>query len=234
MSTARAEREPVAPEPAPATGRSAPLPPGLGSPQALLSLQRAAGNQAVGRLLAERLQRSSSSSGGSGGSSGSSGSSGGGDGGAAPAPAPSGTPDPARCRVDVRATHIGGFLSGAPVWHLYIVHTDDVGNQTGWRGGPSGGGSGGFGSIIGTTGAYAPGFVDWDPAAPSVTVGSGAGVCGSTTCFDTELRRIDATATPYDPTGPNSNTWVKTLLTNCSLTVDKPVWIAPGFGDPAL
>jgi hypothetical protein len=117
---------------------------------------------------------------------------------------------------------------------LYIVHTDDFGTQTGWRGGPGGGGGGGFGNIVGTTGAYAPGFIDWDPGAPSVTVGSGAAVCGKTTCFASELVRIDATATPYDPTGPNSNTWVKTVLDNCGLPKRKPVWIAPGFGDPNL
>jgi hypothetical protein len=197
----------------------------------LLQLQRTAGNRAVGEFLA-RQSSSSGSSGGSGGSSGSSGSSGGG-GGTAP-PAPGGASNPANCRVDVRATHIGGILSGAPVWHTYIVHTDATGAQTGWRGGPGGGGGGGFGNIVGTTGAYAPGFIDYDTASPSVNVGSGAAVCGATTCFASELARIDATATPYSPTGPNSNTWVKTVLSNCGLTVAKPVWIAPGFSDPNL
>jgi hypothetical protein len=157
--------------------------------------------------------------------------------GEAPAPATGSglAPDPSRCRVDVRATHIGGALSGAPIWHLVIVHTDASGVQTGWRGGPGGGSpTSGFGTIIGTTGAYAPGFVDYDTSSPSITVDSGAGVCGKTTCFASELARIDGTATPYSPTGPNSNTWVKTVLSNCSLPVRKPVWIAPGFGDPNL
>jgi hypothetical protein len=205
----------------------------------LLQLQRTAGNRAVGELLA-RQSSSSGSSGGSGssqpgGSSGAGGSSGssGGGGGTAP-PAPTGASNPANCSVDVRATHIGGILSGAPVWHTYIVHTDATGAQTGWRGGPGGGGGGGFGNIVGTTGAYAPGFIDYDTASPSVNVGSGAAVCGATTCFASELARIDGTATPYNPTGPNSNTWVKTVLSNCGLTVAKPVWIAPGFSDPNL
>lgn len=212
----------------------------------LLQLQRTAGNRAVGELLA-RQSSSSGSSGSSGGSSGGSGSSqpggssgaggssgsSGGGGGTAP-PAPSGASNPANCSVDVRATHIGGILSGAPVWHTYIVHTDATGAQTGWRGGPGGGGGGGFGNIVGTTGAYAPGFIDYDTSSPSVNVGSGASVCGATTCFASELARIDGTATPYSPTGPNSNTWVKTVLSNCGLTVAKPVWIAPGFSDPNL
>jgi hypothetical protein len=212
----------------------------------LLQLQRTAGNRAVGELLA-RQSSSSGSSGSSGGSSGGSGSSqpggssgaggssgsSGGGGGTAP-PAPSGASNPAHCSVDVRATHIGGILSGAPVWHTYIVHTDATGAQTGWRGGPGGGGGGGFGNIVGTTGAYAPGFIDYDTSSPSVNVGSGASVCGATTCFAGELARIDGTATPYNPTGPNSNTWVKTVLSNCGLTVAKPVWIAPGFSDPNL
>jgi hypothetical protein len=213
------------------------------SPEHVLSLQRTAGNQAVMGWLA-RLGDASSSSSPSSGSSGSqssqssggsSGSSGGGDAGGGGAATPVGVSDPSRCAVDVRATHIGGILSGAPVWHLYLVHTDEFGRQTGWRGGPSGsGGAGGFGEIIGTTGPYDPGFIDWDPGAPSVNVGMGPSVCGKTTDFASELSRIDGTRTPYSPTGPNSNTWVKTVLTNSGLPARKPVLIAPGFGDPAL
>ncbi len=46
-----------------------------------------------------------------------------------------------------------------------------------------------------------------------------------------ELSRIDGTATPYNPTGPNSNSVVRTSLRGCGLTESKPVWIAPGWGD---
>jgi hypothetical protein len=142
--------------------------------------------------------------------------------------------DPTRCRVDVRATHIGGLLSGAPVWHLLIVHRDDTGIETGWRGGPGGGAGGGHGHIHGQTGLYAPGFVDYDPSSPSITVGSGAAMCAKTHCFQTELTRINGTRTPYDPMGPNSNTWVKTVLDNCGLPTRKPVAWTPGFDDPKL
>jgi hypothetical protein len=58
------------------------------------------------------------------------------------------------------------------------------------------GARGTYGSIIGTTGAYAPGFIDWDPDSDSVTVAAGEGACGKTACFAGELRRIDATNTP--------------------------------------
>ena len=157
-------------------------------------------------------------------------------GGVSTPPPPAPPPGPRdTCRVEVRNTHIGGSLSWAPIWHLYIVHTDENGRRTGWRGGPGGGGAPGtYGSIVGTTGRYAPGFIDWDPDSDSVTVSMGDGVCGKTSCFATELRRIDATNTPYNPTGPNSNTWVRTVLHNCGLREDKPVWVAPGFGDPHL
>jgi hypothetical protein len=59
-------------------------------------------------------------------------------------------------------------------------------------------------------------------------------VCGKTACFESERVRIDGTSTPYSPTGPNSNTWVRTVLVNCGLSARKPVAIAPGWGDPTL
>jgi hypothetical protein len=157
-------------------------------------------------------------------------------GGVTTPPGPASPPDPRdNCRVEVRNTHIGGSLGWAPIWHLYLVHTDEQGRQTGWRGGPGGpGAAGAYGSIISTTGRYAPGFVDWDTDSDSVTVGMGSGVCGKTSCFASEMSRIDAKHTPYSPTGPNSNTWVRTVLHNCGLREDKPVWVAPGFGDPYL
>ena len=154
-----------------------------------------------------------------------------------PAPAPSGSSgpqNPANCSVRVEATRIQA-LGGLPVWHLSIVHTDGAGVETGWRGGPGGpGGDPQYGTIRGDTALYQPGWVDYDRSAPSETVGTGSTVCGKTTCFETERVRINGTATTYAPTGPNSNTWVKTVLENCGLPARKPVWIAPGFGDPKL
>lgn len=152
----------------------------------------------------------------------------------AQAPATGGAPNPANCSVRVEATKIAA-LGGLPVWHLSIVHTDETGIETGWRGGPGGaGGAPPYGTIRGDTGLYQPGWVDYDRSAPSVTVGTGALVCGKTACFESERLRINGTATQYTPTGPNSNTWAKTVLANCGLPARKPVWIAPGWGDPGL
>ena len=164
-------------------------------------------------------------------SSGSSGSGGGGGGGGGGAPVPG-----AACKVDVRATHIGGILSGLPIWHLFVVTTDGAGTERYYRGGP--GGSGGapapYGTIITNDGLYVAGTVDWSPGAPSTTVQSGAAACGHDACLAAELRRIDGTATPYAPTGPNSNTTASTILANCNIPRGKPVWIAPGWDDPAI
>lgn len=142
------------------------------------------------------------------------------------------------CKIDVRATHIGGILSGAPIWHLFIVYTDDTGTEHFFRGGPggrcSGVAAGSHGTIISTSGRYVAGTIDWDPGAPSVTVLSGAGACGKDVCFASELSRIDGRCVPYQPTGPNSNTVAKTLLSKCNVPRVKPVSIAPGWGDPDL
>lgn len=168
------------------------------------------------------IQRSSSDSSGSGKK-----------GGGTPAPGTG-----AACKVDVRATHIGGILGSLPIWHLFIVYTDSTGTEFYYRGGPGGSctgvNAGTYGTIQGSHGRYVPGTVDWDPGAPSVTVLSGPTACGKGSCFASELSRIDGTCTPYAPTGPNSNTVASTLLSNCSVPRSKPVFIAPGWGDPNL
>lgn len=143
--------------------------------------------------------------------------------------ADAGAPPP--CRVDVRATHIGGALAGAPVWHTFIVTRDTAGQEWYFRGGPGGScAPGTYGSIMSTTGRYLSGTVDWSPGAPSVTVLDGAAACGKESCFSSELSRIDSTCTPYGPTGPNSNSVARTLLTKCGVPGQKPVSITPGWG----
>jgi hypothetical protein len=163
--------------------------------------------------------------------SGGSGSSGGGAaGGAGGAPVAG-----AACRVDVRATHIGGILSGLPIWHLLVVTSDGAGTERYYRGGPGGpGGDPTYGSIITNDGPYVAGTVDWSPGAPSRTVMSGPTACGHDACLAAELRRIDGTGTGYAPTGPNSNTVASTILTNCHIPRGKPVWVAPGWDAPVL
>jgi len=62
----------------------------------------------------------------------------------------------ASCKVDVRATHIGGILSGLPIWHLFVVYTDTSGTEYFFRGGPggscSGVAAGTHGTVISTRG----------------------------------------------------------------------------------
>jgi hypothetical protein len=138
-------------------------------------------------------------------------------------------------KVDVRATHIGGILSSTPIWHLFVIYADCAGTEYFYRGGPGGpGGDPTYGTIIGTSGPYTSGTVDWAPGAPSVTVATGTSASGADSCFGSELSRIDGTATAYRPLGPNRNTVAKTLLANCGFTPDKPVLVAPGWGDPGL
>ncbi|HEY7108943.1 MAG TPA: hypothetical protein VH415_05930 [Nitrososphaeraceae archaeon] len=132
-------------------------------------------------------------------------------------------------KVDVRARHIKG-LSLFPVWHTFVIYADCSGTEYFYRGGPGGPG----GTIIGTSGQYKSGTVDWDPHAPSVTVAKGNPALGKDNCFQSELSRIDRTHTPYKNTGPNSNTVAKTLIANCGFTPKKPVTIAPGWGDSKL
>jgi hypothetical protein len=132
-------------------------------------------------------------------------------------------------KVDVRATHIEG-LSLLPIWHLFIIYTDCDGTEHFYRGGPGGPDE----TIKGTSGPYTSETIDWDPDARSVTVAEGDPALGAGDCFESELSRIENTRTPYENMGPNSNTVAKTLISKCGFPVEKPVNIAPGWGDPEL
>ena len=138
-------------------------------------------------------------------------------------------PTSGNCRVDVRATKITG-LYGLPVYHLFIITHDSSGFEHYYRGGPSTRSGSSYGPIVTTHGNYLPGTIDWDPSAPSVTVEASVNCATNHSCLVAELSRIDGTATTYVPTGPNSNSVVRTCLRNCSLTENKPVMIAPGWG----
>ena len=155
---------------------------------------------------------------------------------AAPASAGSAPPPGSLCQVDVRAAP-AAFVGWAGFWHLFIVTTDGSRVQKFFRGGTRqkcGATSWPFYGISTNTGPYAPGTIDWNPGAPSVTLVSGPSACGHEGCFSSELTRIAAGCTPYKPLGPNSNTVVKTLLLNCGLPLNKPVSNTPGWGDPPL
>ncbi len=139
-------------------------------------------------------------------------------------------------RVEVGSTHIGGMLANFPIWHLFLIFTDASGAKTGYRAGP--GGQGGppgneYGTIVSTTGPFDSNFIDY-PSLNTVTVAEGDAASGKGSTFTSELARIEGTATPYDPLGPNSNTAASTLLHRAGLPHNKPVTVAPGFDDPDL
>jgi hypothetical protein len=154
--------------------------------------------------------------------------------------------DVSMCRVDVRATSAAGLPYAR---HLYIVHTDENGNETAYRGGPSGpslgssstsgaegasntGGPFPFGNLTTTHRPYVEGHVDWSPGAPSVTVASGAEACAVRDCLATESDAINTASVAYNPLGPNSNTAVGSALRGCELPARQPVseHQVPGWG----
>jgi len=152
----------------------------------------------------------------------------------------SGRPNLTTPSIDVRATHIGGsgivgaLLSRMPIWHLFIVTTNEAGQQRFYRGGPGGPGKGPYGTIKSTHGPYVPGTVDWNPSAPSKTVSKGNDAKNKDSVLTSELQRIDGLGVNYEPLGPNSNTVASTLLRKCDIPRLKPVWLAPGWNKPDL
>ncbi|MFZ0328564.1 MAG: hypothetical protein WBQ25_10620 [Nitrososphaeraceae archaeon] len=133
-------------------------------------------------------------------------------------------------KIDVRAVKVSIPL---PIYHLFIIYTDENGINYIYRGGPSNSFPH-FGTIEGYNAIYANGGPDWNLDAPSVTVLKGSDASGKNSCFVTELSRITSENIPYHPLGQNSNTLAKTLLVNCGVPVAKPVIEAPGWDLPLL
>lgn len=152
-------------------------------------------------------------------------------------------------KIEVRATGIDGIadLSGAS--HLFIIYTDDNNQPSLWRAGPYPGCEqkllpkphivcGNIWSIYHQK-YYkgindADGSSDWDTSASSVLLYSGKDLSSIISCFDSESQRINSEHVGYRPGGPNSNTFVHTLLAHCGTTIKKPnVW-TPGWGNPLL
>ncbi len=142
------------------------------------------------------------------------------------------TPD-GKCnlpKIDVRAVKVSEPI---PIYHLFIIYTDENGINYLYRGGPSSPFPH-YGTIQGYNAVYANGGPDWDLDAPSVTVMKGSVASGKDSCFVSQLSRITSAKIPYHVGGPNSNTVVKTLLLNCGVPVAKPVNVAPGWDRPPL
>ncbi len=151
---------------------------------------------------------------------------------------------PADCAVDVKSRRLRGGAYATGARHLFIVHTDGNGAQTAFRGGPSQeGGSSSSGSsgsseenvIVVIQGPWNDRFVDWGgPSETSRRVMSGPAACAKKSCFEGEVTRINDTRTPYESTGPNSNTVVSTMLRKCDVPREHPGGWTPGWDDPDL
>lgn len=155
-------------------------------------------------------------------------------------------------KIDVRASSLGstGSLiassgsSGSSVSaHLFIVYTsEEDGTETVFRGGPSKLPHIGGGYIQVDTGPYEANSaawaggdgkpqnaVDWDLYAKSETVLKGKAVKQKLQCLDDVSDAIRAAKIDYELLGPNSNTYVWTILDLCGIPKLKPTGIFPGW-----
>jgi hypothetical protein len=165
-------------------------------------------------------------------------------------------------KIDVRASSLGstgsliassgssGSNSGSSVSaHLFIVYTNaEDGTESVFRAGPSILPFVGGGDIKVDTGPYedksaawidrktgkpadAP---DWDLYAESVTALKGKAAVGKVECLDDVSEAIRTTQIDYELLGPNSNTYVWTLLDLCGIPVTKPAGTFPGWKNNAI
>jgi K319-like protein len=140
-------------------------------------------------------------------------------------------------KIDVR----GGNAASGEALHLFIVYTDRDGTEYYIRGGPSTSPTPfkGGGPISIASGLYRDWTVDWQPNAAWLTIQKGGIDPNVWKCLQDVGAKITAAKITYYLTGPNSNSVVKTLLTNCNLPVLKPMggtyplgWIGPRLDYP--
>ena len=95
-------------------------------------------------------------------------------------------------------------------------------------------GNGPFGALVGTTGEYRPGTIDWTPEpVPSSTLLDNDCSCELwNRCLRNNLLQIEASGIPYNPFSSNSNATITEIARNCGLSPPRkppaPVW-APGW-----
>jgi hypothetical protein len=146
-------------------------------------------------------------------------------------------------KLDCRSTFIGGEILGAPRrMHLFLVYTSSEGEQTYFRGGPS--------EDDWTEcdiGPYDTDSIDWDPAAPSVTVATGEKALKAVDKMFRVSEVINRMQVPYVGntfkankgglggleafmTGENCNATAWTLLEMSGVEKKKPSGVHPGWG----
>ena len=136
-------------------------------------------------------------------------------------------------KIDVRARYLKDF-EAFPVYHLFIIYTNNNGTEHYFRGGSSCQSK--FSSCIiedttitGDEGKYIEGSVDWDKNSFSITVMKGKLAQDKNSCFSDELKKISESKIQYKVLEQNSNSVVRTLLEKCQVPAEKPVLVAPGW-----
>lgn len=147
-------------------------------------------------------------------------------------------------RIDVRARDITvtlpppyGRITG---YHLYIVYADPSGRQFVCEGFPFDPSSGSIppesALLYGPPGLLTQGYCGAMPysrtgGAYSVTVLQGADAGRAYRCMEKETARFNSENVAYRmATGPNSNSFVRTMLDRCGVPAVKPVAAAPSPG----
>ena len=166
------------------------------------------------------------------------------------------------CTVEILAYNTSAALN-----HTFLVFTDNTGNEYAYSAGPENlAGARGliaqargevnvFGKLKVYTGAFSPGFIDYDEyfaqgGGPRIVLnvtrqssfqGLHIRSCGLTKgCLDQESERISRLGINYEVLGPNSNTFTSRLLQFCGLPLVIPfgqndlVIDAPGWGSSGL
>lgn len=143
-------------------------------------------------------------------------------------------------RIDVRAVPVRGAAEIAGAYHLFVVWKRADGKEIFLRGGPGNPKLGplhedsmGFKAIHCLWGPYVPGSIDYNPLAKSVTAAIGYQEA-SYEKMVAACRTITFMGIGYRPTGPNSNTVARTLLSVLGVPPKKPDVLAPGWDFPPL
>lgn len=139
------------------------------------------------------------------------------------------------CTIEVRFKPIPGIGKWLSIYHALIVTTSPNGDQTYYRGGPTGvpNSFGWFGTITTNSGPYVLGTKDWPPYSnqPSVTILQNDEPCDCYNMnFSSTLNAINAANINYYPGFRNSNSVIGTALKNAGFDPDSPPVTAPGFG----